>query len=317
MMKTVVLGGSGHIGSYLIPKLVKANYHVICVSRGKNKPYTNDIIWKEVEYLLLDRQKTSNFEQTIASLNADIVVDLINFTLKQTKSITNALRYTNLSHYLYCSSIWAHGRATILPITEEQPKFPLDEYGRQKAQSEAYLHELYKQENFPETVIMPGQISGPGWSIINPTANDDILIFDKIRRGVEIAIPNFGMETLHHVHADDVAQAFYKAITHKKNALGESFHAVGNNSITLLGYARAMYHWFNQQENIKLLPWTKWCNYTKNKALIDKTYYHIARSGYYSIEKGKNLINYYPQHTILETIKESVTYMLEQNWFER
>ena len=32
-------------------------------------------------------------------------------------------------------------------------------------------------------------------------------------RGEELALPNFGMETVHHVHAADVAQAFMKAMT--------------------------------------------------------------------------------------------------------
>lgn len=163
---------------------------------------------------------------------------------------------------------------------------------------------------------MPGQISGPGWVIMNPTANHDYWIFDKIRRGQEIALPNFGMETLHHVHADDVSQVFFKAITRRKAALGESFHAVGAESITLLGYAQAMYRYFGQEENIKFLPWDEWCSYTNDKEYIDHTYYHIVRSGYFSIEKGKRLLEYYPRHTLLETVEESVAYMVEQKWFE-
>jgi len=319
MMKIIVIGGSGHIGSYLVPKLVKAGHKVINVSRGQSKPYKEDSSWRDVESIVIDREKEpiGEFERKIAALNGDIVVDLINFTVEDTKRMTNALRNTNLSHYLFCSSIWTHGKSTILPIIEDQPKFPLDEYGVQKAQCETYLHNLYRQEGFPETVIMPGQISGAGWVIINPVGNHDYMIFDKIRHGEEIAIPNFGQETLHHVHADDVAQVFFNAITHRKESLGESFHAVGTQSITLLGYAKAMYNHFGQEENIKFLPWDEWCAYTKNKDYIDKTYYHIARSGYFSIEKAKRLLEYYPRHTLLETLEESVDYMVNNHWFDK
>lgn len=253
----------------------------------------------------------------IAKLNADVVVDLINFSLDDTKRMTEALKNTNLSHYIFCSSIWAHGKPTVLPIIENQPKFPLDEYGRQKAKSEDYLHNLYRQESFPETVIMPGQISGPGWVIMNPVANHDYWIFNKIRRGEEIALPNFGMETLHHVHADDVAMLFFNAITHRKSALGESFHAVGAESITLLGYAQAMYRYFEQEEKINFLPWEEWYKYTENEDFIDRTYHHIVRSGYFSIEKAKRLLEYNPRYTLLETIEESVAYMVEHQWFEQ
>jgi nucleoside-diphosphate-sugar epimerase len=319
MTKVVVIGGSGHIGSYLIPKLVRAGYKVINITRGQSKPYKDDISWKEVEQIILDRDKETvgEFERKIGALNADIVVDLINFTFESTRRITEALKNTNLSHYIFCSSIWVYGKATNIPIIEDHPKFPLDEYGIQKAKSEEYLHNLYRQEGFPETVIMPGQISGPGWVIINPVGNQDVRVFKQIQKGEKIALPNFGMETLHHVHADDVAQVFFNAITHRNLALGESFHAVGSESITLLGYAQAMYGYFCQEERLTFLPWNEWCEYTKDRDHIEKTYLHIARSGYFSIEKGKRLLEFYPRHTLLETVQESVSYMVEHNWFER
>ena len=318
MTKTVIIGGSGHIGSYLIPKLVMAGHKVINITRGKSKPYTDDPCWKEVDQLLLDRdnEPDGEFERKVAALNADVVVDLISFTLESTKRIAEALINTNLSHYIFCSSIWTHGRATTIPVTEDQPRFPIDEYGKQKMQSEEYQHHLYRQDDFPETSILPGHISGAGWNIINPVANNDYWIFDRIRRGDEIALPHFGMDTLHHVHADDVAQVFFNAISNRKAALGESFHAVSATSVTLLGYAQAMYRFFEKEDNIKFLPWNEWCEYTKDQRYIDLTYRHIARSGYYSIEKAKRLLNYSPQHKIFETIEESVSYMVEHKWFE-
>jgi hypothetical protein len=39
-------------------------------------------------------------------------------------------------------------------------------------------------------------------------------VFEKLANGEELQIPNFGLETVHHVHADDVAQAFECAINH-------------------------------------------------------------------------------------------------------
>ncbi|WPU92482.1 NAD-dependent epimerase/dehydratase family protein [Mucilaginibacter sabulilitoris] len=318
-MKIVLIGGSGHIGSYLIPKLVHAGHKVLNISRGQSKPYKEDNLWREVENIVLNRDNEPNgeFERKIAAINADIVIDLINFSLADTKNMVEALKNTNLSHFLYCSSIWAHGKSTTLPILEDQPRFPLDEYGIDKAKSEAFLHDLYRKEGFPETVIMPGQISGAGWVIINPVGNLDVSVFKKIQRGEKIAIPNFGMETLHHVHADDVAQVFFQAISHRNSALGESFHAVGSQSITLLGYAQALYRWFGHEENIDFLPWNEWCDYTKDKEHIEKTYLHIVRSGHFSIEKGKRLINYCPRHTLLETVFESVTFLSKNNWLEK
>ncbi|MCE4049256.1 NAD-dependent epimerase/dehydratase family protein [Bacillus sp. Au-Bac7] len=312
-MKVVIIGGCGHIGSYLVPKLVKAGNEVINISRGKSKPYKEDYAWNEVKNVVLDRKNDETFAQKIASMDADIVIDLINFTLEDTKNMVEALQATRLTHYLFCSSIWAHGRARSLPVTEDCVKEPLDEYGLEKLKCEQYLQEQYRLKGFPATTIMPGQISGPGWNIISPLGNVNPDTFQRIANGEEIFLPNFGMETLHHVHADDVAQVFMNAITHRNQAIGESFHAVADESMTLFGFATAMYRFFGQEPNIKFLPWEKWCEHVKKEEDISSSYYHLARSGHFSMEKAKRLIDFRPRHTILETVEESVKSYLERN----
>lgn len=313
-MKTIVIGAYGHIGSYLVPKLVRAGHDVICISRGQTKPYTTGPAWKQITHIGLDRNKEAkpDFSAKIAALDADVVIDLINFSLEDTRYMVKALRGTRLSHYLFCSSIWAHGRAAIFPAKANQPKFPPDEYGSQKAKCEAYLHDLYRREGFPETVIMPGQISGPSWLIINPYGNTNVKVFEQISRGEKISLPNFGMETLHHVHADDVAQMFYQAIEHRNSALGESFHAVAEESFTLYGYALAMYEYFAREPQIGFLPWDQWREYIDNGEEADHTYFHIARSGHYSIENARRLIGYQPKYTTRETIEMSIQSYIDQ-----
>jgi nucleoside-diphosphate-sugar epimerase len=159
---------------------------------------------------------------------------------------------------------------------------------------------------------MPGQISGPGWLIINPWGNLNTGIFETISRGDKIYLPNWGMETLHHVHASDVAQMFFKAIIHRNQSLGESFHAVAEESMTLYGYARLMYDFFNKKPDIDFLPWDKWCEYEGNPEEVSHTYYHIARSGKYSIKNAKELIGYQPQFTTQETVIQAVQSYIER-----
>ena len=36
-MKVIVTGGTGHIGTYLIPRLVEAGHEVICITRGQQR----------------------------------------------------------------------------------------------------------------------------------------------------------------------------------------------------------------------------------------------------------------------------------------
>jgi len=305
-MKVVVIGGSGHIGSYLIPKLVKAHHKVIEISRGKREPYMKDWTWEKATHIHLDRSNDLDFSQKVAELDADVVIDLICYTLDEVKEMVAALKETNLSHYLYCSTIWTHGRAETLPADPNAIKYPIDEYGREKYESEKYLKEEYRLNQFPATVIMPGQICGPGWSIINPLGYGDDSVFQEIADGKEISLPNWGMETLHPVHGEDVAQQFVDAMNHRNQSLGESFHAVSAESLTLYGYAQAMYRFFGHEPKISFLSWEKWCDYVENERKASVSYHHIARSGYYSIENAKQLIGYTPKYSALEVVETSI-----------
>jgi nucleoside-diphosphate-sugar epimerase len=312
-MKTVVIGGCGHIGSYLVPMLIKAGHEVTVVSRGKSKSYLQDYAWKKAKMVVLDREKDADFAEKIAAMNADIVVDLISFHFEDTRKMVEALKPTSLSHYLFCSSIWAHGRVRTLEADpNDLQKEPLDDYGRNKFQSELYLKNEWRTAGFPATVIMPGQISGPGWLIINPWGNLNTKMFEVIGRGEKIYLPNLGMETLHHVHASDVAQMFFRAIMCRNQSLGESFHAVAENSMTLYGYARLIYEFFNQKPDIDFLSWEKWAEYEGHPDEVSHSYYHLARSGKYSIENAKRLIGYRPQFTVQETVIQSIQSYLDR-----
>jgi nucleoside-diphosphate-sugar epimerase len=119
------------------------------------------------------------------------------------------------------------------------------------------------------------------------------------------------METVHHVHAEDVAQSFIKAINNRNNAIGESFHVVSPQALTLRGYATAMAEWFGREAKLKFLPWEKW-KHTVSEKDADATWDHIAHSPNCSIEKARKQINYNPRYTSLQAVQEAVKYLLEK-----
>lgn len=311
-MKVVVIGGSGHIGTYLVPKLVRENHQVVMISRGKSEPYMKDWAWDEAEHVALDRSKDPDFAAKIAEMNADVVIDLICFKLDEVKEMVEALKETDLSHYLYCSTIWTHGRTETIPVDPKGEKYPLDEYGSQKYESEKYLLHEYRVNGFPVTMVSPGQICGPGWSIINPLGYGDDSIFQLIANGKEINLPNLGMETLHPVHAEDVAQMFVAAMNHRTQALGQNFYAVSEDSLTLYGYAMAMYCFFGQEPKISFLSWEKWCDHVADEKQSNVAYLHLARSGHFSIENANKLLDFQPRYTAVQVVETSIQSYIER-----
>ncbi|MDO4565088.1 MAG: NAD-dependent epimerase/dehydratase family protein [Clostridia bacterium] len=306
-MKAVVIGAAGHIGTYLVPMLVDAGYETVAITRGRSKPYEDNPAWNKAVRVFIDRERTTDFIRKLKDMEPDIIIDLVNFNIEDTKKIVEAFRDSKLSHYLYCSSCWAHGMAETIPSDpDDSKKAPLDDYGKDKFASEMYLKEQYRTKGFPSTVIMPGQISGPGWAIINPWGNTSMRAFQDIADGKEIALPNFGQEILHHVHGYDVAQMFFQAVSHRDRALGETFDAQATSHITLYGYAKHLYEFFGHEPKIKFLPWNEWCDYEGVAEECEHTYYHIVRSGVFSIEKARRLLEYEPKYTCIETINLAV-----------
>ena len=48
MSRVVVIGATGHIGTYLVPRLVLGGHEVIAMSRGERDPYHASAQWGSV-----------------------------------------------------------------------------------------------------------------------------------------------------------------------------------------------------------------------------------------------------------------------------
>ncbi len=313
-MKIVVIGGTGHIGTYLIPGLVMAGHDVISVTRQKGRPYYDHAAWKDVKKVLINRveaDKKKTFGKQISRLSPDIVIDLICFTPESARLLAESLQ-GQVQHLLHCGTIWVHGSSELVPTDENQPRNPFGDYGIKKAAIESWLLSFARTTGFPATILHPGHIVGPGWIPLNPAGNFNPEVYRILAEGRELLLPNLGMETVHHVHAEDVAQSFIGAINNRSSAMGESYHIVSPKALTLRGYATAMSHWFGREPKLKFLPWDKWKK-SMSEQDANATWDHIAHSPNCSIEKARQQIGYNPRYTSLQAVQEAVKYLLDRN----
>jgi nucleoside-diphosphate-sugar epimerase len=120
------------------------------------------------------------------------------------------------------------------------------------------------------------------------------------------------METVHHVHADEVAQAFMQALANRSLPVGERFHVVSQAALTLRGYAEGMAAWVGQPANLRFMPWDEWKT-TVTEAEANATWDHIAHSPCCSIAKAERTLNYRPRYSSLQAVQESVSWLIEHN----
>ena len=313
-MRIVVIGGTGHIGTFLIPRLVRAGHEVISVTRGSSRAYADAPEWDQVQRVAADRQQEDadgTFPERIAGLHADVVIDLVCFTVESAAALVERLR-GEIGHLIECGSVWRCGRSAEVPATESTMTPPFGEYGIQKELIAQLLKAETAAGGLATTSLHPGHISGPGWVPIGPVGNRDMTVWQTLAAGRPLKIPGLGAETLHHVHADDVAQAFELAVSHRDRAAGEDFNITSPAALSVRGFAQAAAGWFGQQATLESVSWDEFTQSTTVDH-AERSWEHLYRSPCFSIQKAHDLLGYRPQHTSLDTVRESVRWLLDHD----
>src|ERR1700756_2341726 len=310
MSRVVVIGATGHIGTYLVPRLVDGGHEVIAVSRGTRGPYHGAPQWDAVTRVTADREAedaAGTFGARIAALRPDAVIDLICSTEASARQLIEALRPSR-PLLVHCGTIWVHGPALRVPVTEDEPRTAYGEYGTGKAEIEALLHRETLAGGVPAVVLHPGHISGPGWPVITPAGNLDPAVWTQLATGRPLALPDNGLGVLNHVHADDVAQAFERAMS-RPAAIGASFHVVAEQAMTLRGLAAGVAQWFGREP---VLDFVDWAEFDRRVAPehAEATREHTFRSITGSIARARETLGYAPRYSSLDALHEALAWLV-------
>jgi nucleoside-diphosphate-sugar epimerase len=299
--RVAVIGATGHVGTYLVPRLVRAGHEVVAISRGEREPYVPAPEWRRVERIALDRE-AADFGERVAALGADAVVDMLCFTPASAQQLVDALRPSR-PLLVHCGSIWVHGPVARVPVTEDEPRTAYGDYGTGKVAIETLLHRETLAGGVPSVVLHPGHISGP-WPSITPAGNLDLEVWRRLASGEPLPLPGLGLGVLHHVHGDDVAQAFERALTCPA-AIGSSFHVVSEQAMTLRGLAAGVAAWFGREPVIELVDWAEFERRVgAEHAEVSRE--HLGRSIAASIDRARDVLGYRPRCSSLDALHESL-----------
>src|SRR6185436_4626443 len=251
-------------------------------------PYHPAPEWGAVARLAVDRHAedaAGTFGGRIAALGADVVIDMICFTPESARQLVDALRPAR-PLLLHCGTIWVHGPAARVPLTEDEPRTAFGDYGTGKAAIEALLWRETIAGGVPSVVLHPGHISGPGWPVITPAGNLDADVWRRLATGESLALPDLGLGVLHHVHADVAGQA-----------------------MTLRGLATGVAAWFGREPVLDLVDWPEFAR----RAGADNaaaTRAHVERSIAASIDRARAVLGYAPRSTSLDALREALRWLV-------
>lgn len=318
-MKTaVVIGGYGHIGSYLVPELVENGYDVTVISRGNRKPYNAELeVWNKVKSLHCDRAqlaKEHKFGNIISDLEPDLIFDATSYTKDEIQELCEPIlkkpSWASRVKLIQIGTIWVYGYKIVSPVTEEHVHNAVCDYGKGKTEIEEYLRGLSQRGEINTTVLHPGHISGEGWYPINPQANFNPDVYSKIIAGHELVLPDNGNATIHHVHSADIAGLTIACLNNPDASCGQAFNATSKQAVTLRGFAELLYKHFGHTPNISYMPYNELKNIISEKD-AHQTYEHISRSPACSMEKAEKLLGFVPKHSSLDTVISSLEYKIK------
>jgi len=146
MMKILVVGGTGLIGSHITRELLKKGHQVTIGTRGKGEDNFSD----EVQRLILNRVEPDNLLQALNGLEFDVVYDTQAYSSNEVKYLLEAV---SCKKYIEVSTISVYSPEIKNLLTEEEfdpYEYPLNwcdrgefSYDEIKRQAECAIFQSY------------------------------------------------------------------------------------------------------------------------------------------------------------------------------
>ena len=229
-MKALFIGGTGTI-SMAITRLLagKPEWELYLLNRGNRKETLPDGV-KTIEADINDEAKVA---ELIADLQFDVVCDFIGFVKEQLERDYRLFK-GKTRQFMYISSASAYQKPVAnYRITEGTPLAnPYWEYSRNKIACEEYLMKLYREENFPITIIRPSHTYDERNVPLGAHgAKGSYQVIKRMLEGKPVIVHGDGTTLWTMTHNSDFAKGFV-GLMGNPHAIGESFQITNDESLT-------------------------------------------------------------------------------------
>ena len=237
MLKLLITGGLGFIGSNLVDSLSKKNHKIKILTKTLSKKSNIKNSYDKVEIEKINLTNFKRLGQIIEKFKPDIIIHLagntshsksfeepledIDSNSKTTLFMLEKIRELRLScKFVLGSTFIVIGKPTKLPVTESTPCNPTTIYGTNKLASEHFC-KIYHDVYGLDTVIFRITNSyGPREQVISTKNAVNFLIYEASNRK-EISIYNKGKFFRDFIYIDDVVSGINVIL--KKGKSGELY----------------------------------------------------------------------------------------------
>lgn len=231
---TLVTGGTGFIGSYLVRALLARGEQVRVLTRSIER--ARERVPAGVELVEGDIAVPTTARRAVAGCGRVFhlagpfreanIPDSRYWEVQRDGAayMLEAARAEGVERYIHTSTIGVLGHVAEPPGDESTPYNPGDPYQESKAAGERLALEFQRAHDFPLTVIRPGSVYGPGDLRF-------LKLFRSIQKGWFVMLGD-GRVHIHLVYIDDLIRGFLTLAQHP-DAIGEVFIVTGPESQSL------------------------------------------------------------------------------------
>ena len=304
-MHILVIGGTGHIGSFLVPGLVREGQEVTVLTRGQ-RPVPKDPAFNRVKLVeAAYKRGDEDWRKLIGSIGAEVVIDIVGADVPSTYGAAKPA----CKHYIATGSVWMLGSARRVPYPpEQQTPCPFDWYGMRWRELNGTRAKA-KTDGVPFTAVLPPNICGPGKVPMDGKGGRDVEVHKSHMRGEPVQLPEGCNTLIAPCDASDVAQGHLKAALNRDAAAGEFFNVGAPFALTAPGFIEAYARIYETTIPIEYVPREKFYN----EILPDTgANYHFQEHMAPDISKTRTKLGYEPEFTCEQTMARGVAWMREQ-----
>jgi Nucleoside-diphosphate-sugar epimerases len=301
LMKVLITGGAGFIGSHITDLLIENSYEVVVIDNLSHGNVENvhsgvkfyecditnkcasDIIVKEKPDVIVHEAAQISVENSIKNPIKDAEINIIG-----TLNILEAAKAIGVKKIIYPASAAIFGEPEYLPIDEKHPLNMVSGYGVTKHTVEHYLSVYKKIYGINSVVLRYSNVYGPRQDSSGEGGVVAIFV-EKLLKNEAPLIYGDGEQTRDFVYVKDVAKANLCAIKSETDGI---FNICTGEKTSV----NELFKYISEFLNVEVNP-----IYTEER-------YGDIRDSYMSYDKIFTRMGWKPEYNILKGLKETIEF---------
>src|SRR5699024_405398 len=224
IMKALVVGGAGFIGSHIVDALLQKGLEVVVIDNLSSSNhehiangavfYEMDIFDPELEKVFAQERPDFVFHQAAqvsVARSMQVPEEDARMNILGTIHVVQCAMKYQVKRFIFASSAAVYGTPVTLPVVEKSHVQPTSFYGMSKAFAEEYIRLFSSLGSMEYSIFRYANVYGPRQNI-NGEAGVVVIFLNKLLAGEALNIYGDGLQTRDFIYVKDIARACIKTI---------------------------------------------------------------------------------------------------------